>query len=169
MTSSFLVPSFRMIKQKLRKLFTPGILGHRVKLQLECDEASFLGHPWTPEGDKQDKKKVTAILAMEPSDDAKNLQSYLGLMSNLTRYSSQLAAITAPFRELKKRKQHFCRVQNMSTHSKLSKRKKSPMIVLTYLDPRADTSIQTDTSQKGAVGCRLTTRRANMLRFKSTY
>ena len=39
----------------------------------------------------------------------------------------------------------------MSTHSKLSKRKKSPTIVLTYLDPRADTTIQTDASQKGAV------------------
>ena len=84
-----------------------GARGLRVKLQLECDEASFFDHLWTPEGDKPDNKKVTAILAMESPDYAKNLQSFLGLVSNLTRYSSQLAAITAPFRELTKKEIAF--------------------------------------------------------------
>ena len=84
-----------------------GARGLRVKQHSECDEASFFGHPWSPEGDKLDNKKVTAILAMESPDYAKNLQSFLGLVSNLTRYSSQLAAITAPFRKLTKKEIAF--------------------------------------------------------------
>ena len=74
-----------------------------MKLQLECDAASFFGHPWTPEGDKKDNKKV----AMKSPDHARNLQSFLGLVNSLTRYSSQLAAITAPFRELPKKELAF--------------------------------------------------------------
>ena len=73
------------------------------KLQLKCNEASFFGHTWTPKGVKPDNKKVSAILAMKPPDNAKDLQSFLGLVNYLTRYSSQLATLTAPLRELTKK------------------------------------------------------------------
>ena len=60
-----------------------GIKFNADKLQLKCDEASFFGHTWTPEGVKPDNKKVSAILAMKPPDNAKDLQSFLGLVNYL--------------------------------------------------------------------------------------
>ena len=40
---------------------------------------------------------------MQPPEDVKSLQSFLGLVNYLTRYSARLATITAPFRELTKK------------------------------------------------------------------
>ena len=97
-----------------------GIKFNADKLQLKCDEASFFGHTWSP---KPDKTKVSAILAMKPPDNAKDLQSFLGLVNYLTRYSSQLATITAPLRELTKKEISFVWVNNMTMHSKQSNRK----------------------------------------------
>ena len=88
------------------------------KLQLKFNEASFFGLTRTPEGVNLDNKIVPTIFAMRPPDSAKDLQSFLGLVNYLMRNSSQLATITAPFRQLAKKEKYFCGVQNMAMHSK---------------------------------------------------
>ena len=93
------------------------------KLQLKFNEASFVGLTRTPEGINLDNKIVPTIFAMRPPDSAKDLQSFLGLVNYLMRNSSQLATITAPFRQLAKKEKYFCRVQNMAMHSKQSNKK----------------------------------------------
>ncbi|XP_048589536.1 uncharacterized protein K02A2.6-like [Nematostella vectensis] len=80
-----------------------GIVFNAEKLQFKCNEVSFFGHTWSPEGVRPDNKKVSAILDMEAPKDTKNLQSFLGLVNYLTRYSGQLATLTAPLRELTKK------------------------------------------------------------------
>lgn len=52
---------------------------------------------------KPDNKQVSAMLAMKPLVNAKDLQSFLSLMNYLTRYSSKLATFTALLSELTKR------------------------------------------------------------------
>ena len=42
---------------------------------------------------------------MQPPEDVKSLQSFVGLVKYLTRYSAHLATITAPLRELMKKDQ----------------------------------------------------------------
>ncbi|XP_048583419.1 uncharacterized protein K02A2.6-like [Nematostella vectensis] len=54
-----------------------GIVFNAEKLQFKCNEVSFFGHTWSPEGVPPDKKKVSAILDMEAPKDTKNLQSFL--------------------------------------------------------------------------------------------
>jgi hypothetical protein len=51
---------------------------------------------------KPDNKKVSAILGMKPPEDAKSLQSFLGLLSYLTRYSGHLSTLSSPLRDLTK-------------------------------------------------------------------
>ena len=126
-----------------------GIKFNADKLQLKCVEASFFGHTWTPEGVKPDNKKVSAILAMKPPDNAKDLQSFLGLVNYLTRYSSQLATLTAPLRELTKKEIAFVWGPEHDIAFQAVKQEISSMSVLRYFDPKADTTIQTDASQKG--------------------
>ena len=73
------------------------------KLQFKRKEISYFGHAWPPQGVKPDNSKVAAIQNMKPPEDVKSLQSFLGLVNYLTRYSSRLATITAPLRELSRR------------------------------------------------------------------
>ena len=56
-----------------------------------------------PQGVKPDNGKVAAIQSMQPPEDVKSLQSFLGLVKYLTRYLACLATITAPFHELTKK------------------------------------------------------------------
>ena len=79
-----------------------GVVFNREKLQFKCKEVSFFGHSWTPQGMKPDNKKVSAILGMKPPEDAKSLQSFLGLVSYLTRYSGRLANLSSPLRTVMK-------------------------------------------------------------------
>ena len=78
-----------------------GVVFNREKLQFKCKEVSFFGHSWTP-CMKPDNKKVSGILGMKPPEDAKSLQSFLGLVSYLTRYSGRLANLSSPLRTVMK-------------------------------------------------------------------
>lgn len=49
-----------------------------------------------PGGVRPDSSKVVAIQSMQPPKDVKSLQSFLGLVNYLTRYSARLATIAAP-------------------------------------------------------------------------
>ena len=66
------------------------------KLQFKRKDLSVFGHAWTPQGVKSDNSKVAAIQNMKPPEDVKSLQSFLGLVNSLARYSKRLATITAP-------------------------------------------------------------------------
>lgn len=111
MTTSSMDPREKEHDENLLRLMErareKGIKFNADNLQLKCDEVSFFGHTWTPEGVKPDNKKVSATLAMTPPDNVKDLQSFLGLVNYLTRYPSQLSTITALLRELIKKEIAF--------------------------------------------------------------
>lgn len=65
------------------------------KLQFKCMEARFFGHTWTPQGVRPDNSKVTAIQSVRTLEDMKSLQSFLGLVTYLARYSARVATIAA--------------------------------------------------------------------------
>ena len=126
-----------------------GVKFNKDKVQLKCKEVSFFGHTWTPGGVKPDSKKVSAILDMQPPRNVKDLQSFLGLVNYLTRYSGRLATITAPLSELTKANTAFVWSPE---HDKAFKDVKDEIVtapVLRYFDKNAETAIQTDASQKG--------------------
>ena len=79
------------------------VFGSTENEQFKCKEVHFFGHPWTPQGVRADNGKVSAIQNMQPPEDIKSLQSFLGLVNYLTRYSAHLATITSPLHELTKK------------------------------------------------------------------
>ena len=70
-----------------------GVVFNKDKVQFKCKEVGFFGHTWTPQGIKPDSKKLSAILDMKPPEDVKSLQSLLGLVNYLMRYSGHLATL----------------------------------------------------------------------------
>ena len=80
-----------------------GFKFNKNKVQFKCQEVSFFGHKWARHGIKPDDSKIFAIQKMTPPENRKDLQSFLGLVNYLTRYSGRLASLTAPLRELIKK------------------------------------------------------------------
>lgn len=126
-----------------------GIKFNRDKIQFKCQEVSFFGHKWTPDGIKPDDKKISAIQNMAPPENRKDLQSFLGLVNYLTRYSGRLASITAPLRDHTKK--DIAYIWGPEHHHAFQQVKEeiTSMGVLRYFDPSVETVIQTDASQKG--------------------
>lgn len=139
----------RNLVNLMKRARKKGIKFNQAKLQFKCSKVSFFGHAWTPEGIQPDNRKISAILAMKPPENAKDLQSFLGLVNYLTRYSSSLATITAPLRELTKKEIAYVWGPEHDQAFKRIKQEITSMGILRYFNPHAETTIQTDASLKG--------------------
>ena len=121
------------------------------KFQFKVSEASFFGLKWTPEGLKPDENKVRSIVDMQPPNDVKELQSFLGMVNYLNRFSPILAQASEPIRNLNKQgvpyqwqpeqQQAFEQIKDIIS--------KAP--VLAFYDVNKENVIQSDASLKGLV------------------
>ena len=73
------------------------------KLKFKSTYCPFFGHNLTPEGLKIDLRKVGAILSMEAPTNIKDLQSFLGLVKYLNRFSANLVQIVELLQRLCKK------------------------------------------------------------------
>ena len=119
------------------------------KLQFQLEEVSFFGHNWNSKEILPDPKKIQAIKQMVFPPDKESMQSFLGMVNFLNRYSPQLAELSTSLREL-------CRIHTdykpKSEHHQsfdAIKKELSTNIVLPYYDPTSHTTLQTDSSKKG--------------------
>ena len=60
------------------------------KLQFHKETVDFFGHWWNINGISPDPKKIKAITSMEFPPDKETMQSFLGLVNFLNRYSGNL-------------------------------------------------------------------------------
>ena len=67
---------------------------HRIK---------FFGNYHSSNGIEPDPDKIEAIVDMTPPTNAQELQSFLGMVNYLSRYTPDLATTTAPLRDLTKK------------------------------------------------------------------
>ena len=102
-----------------------------------------------PGGVRPDSSKVAAIQSMQPPKDVKSLQSFLGLVNYLTRYSARLATIAAPLRVFMKKEVAYILGPEYELAFSAVKEKVSTFGVLRYFDPAEETVIQADASLKG--------------------
>ena len=71
------------------------------KFAFRSRDCSFFEGNLTPQGYKADPKKIEAVLEMKLPQNLQDLQSYLGLVNYLSRFSPRLAEITASCNVLK--------------------------------------------------------------------
>ena len=119
------------------------------KCQFKVAEASFFGLKWTPEGLNADDKKVEAIANMQPPKDVKELQSFLGMVNYLNRFSPVLAQISQPIRNLVKNDAPFQWQAEQQQALQLIKDTISKSPLLAYYDPEKESVIQSDASMYG--------------------
>ena len=74
------------------------------KLQYKQKEVDFFGETYTVDGQKPSQSKVKAIQEMPPPQCKKQVQSFIGMVNYLSKFSAQLSELAKPICKLSKRK-----------------------------------------------------------------
>lgn len=122
------------------------------KFQFKVDETSFFGLTWTSEGLKPDEKKVKSIVDMDPPQNLTELQSFMGMINYLNRFSPVIAQTSEPLRQLMKKEVPFVWQPEHQKAFQELKQVITEAPVLAYYDDIKDNLIQSDASLKG-LGC----------------
>ena len=121
------------------------------KLQFKQSSVNFFGHKITDEGIQPAEDKLQAIKDMKSPTNAKELLTILGMITYLNRFSTRLAELTAPLRELQKKEVHFSWEKRHQAALDAIKAELCNAKILSYYDPdpKTTTILQCDASQLG--------------------
>ena len=119
------------------------------KLQYKQTEAEFLGGTYTINGHKPAKGKVQAIAKMPAPSCKKEVQSFIGMIKYLSKFSARLSELALPIRELAKDKVAFNWALEHQAAFKVVKNEIITAPILAYYDPKKTTVLQTDASING--------------------
>ena len=121
------------------------------KLQFKQQSVNFFGHTLTQDGILPAADKLEALRNISAPSNTKELLSLLGLITYLNRFSTKVAELTAPLRELTKKNVHFRWEQHHQATLDRIKEELCSAQILSYHDPDPETAtiLQCDASQKG--------------------
>ena len=101
------------------------------------------------------QSKVTAIMEMPAQACKKQVQSFIGMVNYLSKFSTRLSEIAEPKRELCKDKVPFNWGLEHQEVFNLMKKEIAAAPIFAYYNPRKQTVLQTDASIKGLGACLL--------------
>ena len=106
------------------------------KLQYKQMEVEFFGKIYTVDGCKPAKGKVQAIVEMPASSCKKEVQSFIGMINYLSKFSARLSELALPIRQLAKEKVAFNWGTEHQASFKLVKKEIAVATILAYYDQR---------------------------------
>ena len=125
------------------------------KLQYKQKEVKFFGETYTLDGHKPVQSKIKAIQEMPAPQCKKRVQSFIGMVNYLSKFSARLSKLTEPIRGLCKEKVPFnCRPEHDGAFQ-LIKKEIAAAPILAYYNPKKPTVLQTNVSCKGLGACLL--------------
>ena len=142
------------LRNVIERALAKGIRFNEDKLVVGVSEVEYFGNVLSSEGVKMSQSKVSAILNMDPPSCRSELETFLGMVTYLSRFCENLAEITSPLRMLLAKDvifswdtpqaDAFQKVKDLIT--------KAP--VLAYYDKEKPLTLQCDASKSG-LGCTL--------------
>ena len=123
----------------------------QVRLQFKQTQVDFFGHVLTENGIQSAIEKLEAIRNIKTPSNLRELQTILGMVTYLNRFSTQLADLTSPLRELTKKHVHFSwEPHHQQALNKIKQELCSSKLITYYHpDPTTPTILQCDASQTG--------------------
>ena len=97
--------------------------------------------------------KVQAIAKMPTPSCKKEVQSFIGMINYLSKFSARLSEVALPIRELAKNKVAFNSGPEHQAAFKLVKNEIVAAAILAYYDPKKTTVLQTDPGMGWAPAC----------------
>ena len=70
------------------------------KLQYKKHEVTFFGENYMTQGRKPDPKKIEAIVKMKQPDNKKEMQTFLGMVQYLQKFTPHLSVLAEPLQDL---------------------------------------------------------------------
>ena len=125
------------------------------KLHYKQTEVEFFGETYTVNGHKPAQSKVKALVEMPPPNCKKQVQSFVGMINYLAKFSACFSELAEPIQELSKEKVPYNWRPEHEESFKLLKREITNAPILAYYNPRKSTVLQTDVSIKGLGACLL--------------
>ena len=125
------------------------------KLQYKQAEVEFFGETYTTSSYKPSKDKVSAITAIPSSTSKKQVQSFIGMINYLSKFSLRLSELAEPIRELSNDKVPFNWWPEYQQAFTQMKKEISSAPVFAYYNPKKQTTLQTDAIVKGLGACLL--------------
>ena len=129
------------------------------KLQYKQREVEFFGERYTLDGQKPALSKIKAIQEMLPPQCKKQVQSFIGMINYLSKFSAQLSELAEPIRDLCQAKVPFNWGPEHESAFHLIKKEIVVAPILAYYNPNKPTILQTDASCKGLGACLLQNQR----------
>ena len=121
------------------------------KLQFKQTQVDFYGHILSENGIQPAREKLETIRNIKTPSNIKELQTTLGMVTYLNRYSTKLADLTSPLRELTKKHVHFrWEPHHQQALDRIKQELCSSKLISYYdPDPTTPTILQCDASQTG--------------------
>ena len=70
------------------------------KLQYKKHEVTFFGENYMTQGRKPDSKKIEAIVKMKQPENKKEMQTFLGMVQYLQKFTPHLSVLAEPLQDL---------------------------------------------------------------------
>ena len=133
----------------LQKLQSHGVTLNKQKCEFSRKRLTFLGHTIDENGISPDPQKTNAILKMEKPKSPTEMRRFLGMVSQLSKFTPNVASLTKPLQELlsSKKSWRWSHFQD-EAFEKVKKELTKPSILALY-NPDANTKICSDASSFG--------------------
>ena len=125
------------------------------KLQYKKTEVNFFGETYTTSGCKAARGKVSAITEIPAPTCKKEVQSFIGMINYLLKFSARWSELGKWIRELSKGQNTFYWGPEHQDTFKLMKKEIARAPLLAYYNPRKQTVLQTDANIRGLGACLL--------------
>ena len=125
------------------------------KIQYKQKQVEFFGETYTTQGCKPCDTKVKAITEMPKPENLKDLQTFLGMIQYLSKFSPRIAELTEPLQDLTKKHALYAWGPEHNQAFDYIKKEIVQAPILKYYDPKKETVLQTDSSIKGLGACLL--------------
>lgn len=121
------------------------------KLQFKRKEVKFYGHNLSADGIQPAEDKLKSLRSLKSPTSRDEVLTTLGMFNYLNRFSTKLADLTAPLRELVKKGVHFRWEERHEAALNNIKKELCSAKILSYYDPDPQkmTILQCDASQLG--------------------
>ena len=133
------------------------------KSQCKQKEVEFFGKTYTAQGHKPSDTKVKGITEMLKPTDLKDLQTFLGMVQYLSKFSPRIAEIAEPLWDLMKKHAPYARGPEHNHALDSIKKEIVQAPILRYYNLQKERVLQTDASIKGLGTCLLQDRQPCLL------
>ena len=125
------------------------------KIQYKQKEVEFFGKTHTTQGHRPSDTKVKAIMEMLKPTNLKDLQTFLGVVQYLSKFSPRIAEIAEPLWDLMKKHAPYAQGPEHNHAFDNIKKEIVQAPILRYYNLQKETVLQTEASIKGLGACLL--------------